>query len=184
MTVNNPTSVIIDGREYPIRNKCDYRVILDCIDALNDTDLPEVDRMRCALYIFYEDVTQLANITEAINQMYNVIRGGEPEPTALAQKPAVMSWKHDFARIAPAVNRVLGYEVRDPDRYVHWYTLLGAYGEIGECTFSTIVSIRMKRMKGKKLDKWEREYLRDHWEQIELPIQLTPEERAEFDAPW
>ena len=34
-----PISVEIDGTEYAIRNKCDYRVVLDVISALNDEEL-------------------------------------------------------------------------------------------------------------------------------------------------
>ena len=47
-----PTVCRIDDKEYPIRNKGDYRVILDTISALDDKDLTENDRIFAALYIF------------------------------------------------------------------------------------------------------------------------------------
>ena len=53
MSWNLPISVEIDGTEYPIRNKCDYRVVLDVIKALNDEDLDMQYRIQCALFIFY-----------------------------------------------------------------------------------------------------------------------------------
>ena len=34
-----PVSVEIDGKEYAIRQKCDYRVVLDVLSALGDVDL-------------------------------------------------------------------------------------------------------------------------------------------------
>ena len=53
MSWNLPISVEIDGTEYAIRNKCDYRVVLDVIKALNDDDLDMQYRIHCALFIFY-----------------------------------------------------------------------------------------------------------------------------------
>ena len=53
MSWDLPISVEIDGTEYPIRNKCDYRVVLDVIKALNDEDLYMQYRIQCALFIFY-----------------------------------------------------------------------------------------------------------------------------------
>lgn len=57
MMWNLPTEAEINGRKYPIRNKCDYRVVLDVIEALNDTELPDREKAYCAMYIFYEDIS-------------------------------------------------------------------------------------------------------------------------------
>ena len=164
-----------------IRNKCDFRVVLDVIEALNDEDLTEQEKIQCALYIFYgEELTKTSNYEEAVKQMFIVINGGEEE-TEQNEKPRLMDWKHDFQQIAPPVSRVLGYDVRTPDRFTHWYTWLGGYMEIGECTFSNIVSIRSKRMKGKKLEKWEEEFYRENRKMIDLPRKLTKEEQEYLD---
>ena len=48
--------------------------------------------------------------------------------------------------------------------------------EIGECTFATIVSIRAKKQKGKKLEKWEEEFYRENYDKVNLPQKLTKEE--------
>ena len=116
--------------------------------------------------------------------MFKVINLGE-EQEEQENKPKLMDWEHDFPQIAPPVSRVLGYSVRDANRYTHWYDFIGAYQEIGgECTFSTIISIRAKRAKGKKLDKWEEEYLREHRKMVELPKKLTTEEKEFLDSAW
>ena len=54
---NLPLTVEIDGKEYVIRNKCDYRVVLDVIAALNDNELEMENRIQCAVFIFYEDLS-------------------------------------------------------------------------------------------------------------------------------
>ena len=51
-----PTSIEIEGRQFPIRNNGDFRVILDCFQALGDTELDARERLLAALIIFYEDI--------------------------------------------------------------------------------------------------------------------------------
>ena len=184
MNYSLPYSVNIDGEKINIRNKCDFRVVLDVIEALNDEDLTEQEKIQCALYIFYgEELTKISNYEEAVKQMLIVVNGGEEEAKQ-TEKPRLMDWKHDFQQIAPPVSRVLGYDVRTPDRFTHWYTWLGGYMEIGECTFQNVVSIRSKRMKGKKLEKWEEEFYRENRKMIDLPQKLTKEEQEFLDSDW
>lgn len=59
---------------------------------------------------------------------------------------------------------------------------MGLFSEIGEGTFATIVSIRDKKAKGKKLDKWELDYYKTHKSTIDLKKTYTDEEEAERDA--
>ena len=179
-----PISVKIDGKEYSIRNKCDYRVVLDVISALNDNDLDIQHRLHCALFIFYEDLSGCQSIETAIKEMFKVINNGDEEAEADGAKPRLMDWEHDFKHLAPPISRILGYDVRMPDKYTHWYSFLGGYMEIGECAFSTIVSIRSKRAKGKKLEKWELEFLREHRQMIDLPQKLTAEEQSLLNSEW
>lgn len=184
MTWDLPLSVEINGESHAIRNKCDYRVVLDVISALNDPELTEEEKIKCALIIFYEKVSKINDFETAVKEMFKIINLGE-EQEEQENKPKLMDWEHDFPQIAPPVSRVLGYSVRDANRYTHWYDFIGAYQEIGgECTFSTIISIRAKRAKGKKLDKWEEEYLREHRKMVELPKKLTTEEKEFLDSEW
>ena len=55
MSWDLPISVEIDGTEYAIRNKCDYRVVLDVIKALNDEDLDMQYRIICVLFFLYRN---------------------------------------------------------------------------------------------------------------------------------
>lgn len=179
-----PIEVEINGEKHPIRNKCDYRVVLDAICALNDNDLTNEEKVKCALYIFYQDISKIEDFDTAVNEMFRIINGGEQEEQTQDNKPQLMDWEHDFPQLAPPINRVLGYDVRTPEKYTHWMSFLGGYQEIGECTFSTIVSIRSKRAKGQKLDKWELDYLREHRKMVELPQKLTAEEQELLNSEW
>lgn len=179
-----PIDVEIDGIKYPIRNKCDYRVVLDVIGALNDNELPDREKVYCALYIFYENISSCPNLEQALNEMLIIINNGEENDSAERQKPQLMDWHHDFKQLAPPISRILGYDVRTPDKYTHWYTFVGGYMEIGECTFQNIVGIRSKIAKGKKLDNWEEEFRRENYKMVELPLRLSAEEQALLDANW
>lgn len=183
MMWNLPLSVEIDGKKYAIRNKCDYRMVLDVIGALNDNELTDQEKAQCALFIFYEDLRGCTNLDKALKEMFIIINNGEEEGQS-SPKPQLMDWHHDFRQLAPPISRILGYDVRMPDKYTHWWTFIGGYMEIGECTFSNIVSIRSKKTKGKKLDKWEEEFCRENRNMVELPLSLTAEEQALLDSDW
>lgn len=178
-----PLTVEIDGIKHNIRNKCDYRVVLDVIEVFKDEELGDNEKAACALIIFYEDVDKIKNREEAAKQMLKVINLGEEE-TEQDNKPKIMDWQHDFQLIAPPVSRVLGYSVRDEKKYTHWYDFIGAYMEIGECQFSSVISIRTKRTKGQKLDKNEEEFYRENKKMIDLPQKLTKEEQEWLDSDW
>ena len=178
-----PVSVEIDGKTHAIRNRCDYRVVLDVISALNDEELTQEQRIQCSLIIFYEKISDIENIEAAMKEMFKVINLGE-EQHEEERKPKLMDWEHDFNHIAPPINRVLGYSVRDENNYTHFYDFIGAYQEIGECSWANIVSVRSKRMKGKPLDKWEREFYNENRKLIDLPHKLTDEEQEWLDSDW
>lgn len=185
-----PLSVSIDGEDFEIDKKCDYRVILDCINFYEDVNLDTATQHQAALVTFYKEPKLITNIDEAVKQMIRVIDCvGEEEFSERPKKqsesqPRLMSWKKDFKFIAPAVSRILGYDVRTPDKYTHWWTFMGAFQEIGECYWSTIISIRRKRLKGQKLEEWEQKVYRDNRHDIDLPQDLTNEERDWLDSDW
>ena len=179
-----PIAVEIDGKSHPIRNKCDYRVVLDVICALNDNELTDEEKVKCALFIFYEDISAIDDFETAIKEMFRIINGGEEQEENHEQKPQLMDWEHDFPQLAPPISRVLGYDVRTPDKFTHWYSFLGGYQEIGECAFATLVSIRSKRAKGKKLEKWEQEFYQEHRKMVDLPKKLTQEEQDFLNSDW
>jgi hypothetical protein len=185
-----PLTVTIDGEEFEIENKCDYRVILDCLTVYEDAELDLVSQHLSAMVIFYKEPVKVKNVEEAIKQMCRVIdcrMDDEMAETAHIEKEQplrLMSWKKDFKFIAPAISRILGYDIRDPNRYTHWWSFMGAYMEIGECPWNTIITIRRKKMKGLKLEEWERKMYQENRADIDLPRNLTNEEREWLDSDW
>ena len=168
-----PTEIEIDGKSYPINKKGDYEVILDIIEVLNDKELSERERAWVALNIFY-DFNLPDDLNKAIEKMFEFINCGETDKTR-PDKKSLMDWNKDFTMIVAPVNRVLGYDIRSAE-YLHWWTLMSAYMEIGECMFQTVVGIRSKKQKNKKLDKWEEEFYNENRSRVDLGADFTKEE--------
>lgn len=182
---NLPVEVRLDDGSYlKIRNDCDYRIVLRCFNALNDEELTMQQRTECCLIIFYENYEKIGenNLEVAVKEMFKIINCGEETDTE--EKPRIMDWEHDFKNLAPPISRVLGYSVRDAKNYTHYYDFIGAYQEIGECVFSTVISIRQKKLKGKRLEKWEEEFYRENRKMIDLPYKLTAEEEEFLNSDW
>lgn len=191
-----PETVEVDGMTFHIRNKCDYKMVLDVINVLNDKELESQQQAEVAVMIFYEDwektfditdETKLKNVvSELIKQMMIIINNGEETNENDAHKPILMNWEKDFKLLVAPISRVLGYDVRTKDKYTHWWTFLAGYMEIGECTFSNVVSIRKKRLQNKKLEKYEQEFYMENRAMIDLPVEtnLTQEEAELLNSDW
>lgn len=182
-----PEALTVDGEEYPIRT--DYRNVLQVFEAFQDPELTQEEKWIVAIYLLFEDfscaddVLQAAedgfSLEEVIKQISWFISAGQPEKQVL-EKPTY-NWMQDEQMIFSAVNKVAGKETRELE-YLHWWTFLGYFNEVGEGTFSFIVGIRNKLNKGKKLEKHEKEFLSHNKELVLLKKPLTKEEQEQEDA--
>lgn len=162
-----PTSVNIDGVECQFNT--DFRDILNIFNILSEPNLLEFERVSIALDLFYKDENYKINIEEAIKIMFAFMSQEEEyeESKDSGSSKPLYDWEQDFNIIIAPINRILGYDIRSKE-YVHWWTFLSAFMEIGECTFSTYVSIRDKLNKNKKLEKYEERLLRENKDKILL----------------
>ena len=94
--------------------------------------------------------------------------------------PRLMSWNQDFSLLAPAINKVAGEEIREKS-YLHWWTFLGYYQEIGDCVFSNYIAIRYKLQKGIPLNKQEKQILHNNRDDVLLQTPLSENEQAQED---
>lgn len=174
-----PTSTVIGGTEYAIRS--DFRAIIDVMGVMADPDIEDEERTVVALSVFYEgfDEMPLRDFEEAVEYMQWFVNGGEKQPSR--KGPKLMDWEQDLPLIIAPVNRVMGQEVRAME-YLHWWTFLAAYREIGDCLFAQVVSIRKKRGKGEKLDKADEKFYRENRDLVDIKLQETASEAAILEA--
>lgn len=185
MNYGLPKTVTVGNVELDIRY--DFRVILTILELLQDPELEDQDKAEAIFELFYMAPEQIRDPKAAVEACYRFIDMGEKQGR---KSPRVMDWEQDFMYIIAPINRVLGKEVREvPYDFesntggLHWWTFMGAYMEIGgDCMFSQIVSIRDKRARGKKLEKYEREWMNRNMSLIEFKHKYTDAENAVASA--
>lgn len=168
-----PETAEIGGTVYNLNT--DFRDIIEIMQYLDDPDRPEYLRWQIAMALFYEGEIPKEHHLEAMEYLASFIAYSSVE-----SKPGsrLLDWDQDAGVIIADVNKVAGIEVRELP-HVHWWTFLSWFAAIGEGQLSTIVSIRDKLRKGKKLEKWEREYYRNNKSRIDLAKKYSADELAE-----
>ena len=174
-----PKSLSVNGIDYPIRS--DYRDCLLILEAFSDVDLSEREKTLVMLKCLYksDDVLKEENIQEACEKAVWFLNCGNTINKPHTSKP-LYDFEQDEQIIFSAVNKVAGTEIRNLE-YLHFWTFLGFFNEIGEGVFSTVVSIRNKRNKGKPLEKWEKEYYQKNKEMIDIQRKYTKREQEQLD---
>lgn len=173
-----PTELEVDGKLYGINS--DFRVMLNIYAAFADPELTDLEKCYVCmknLYVDYEKIPR-KSLKEAADKAYWFAGGGDNAPDDNIRKSKILDWEQDERIIFPAVNKAAGFETRSVP-YLHWWSFLGLFGEIGEGLFSQVVHIREKKAKGKKLEKWEQEFLRENKSLVEIKRKYTKEEREE-----
>ena len=187
-----PEKLIVGDTEYGIRT--DYRNVLQIFEAFSDQELEHGEKWIVAIYLLLEaftcadDVYVAAedgfDVNEAVKQIIWFISAGQ-EPGDKKELPTY-DWAQDEQMIFSAVNKVAGKETRELE-YLHWWTFLGYFNEVGEGTLSFIVGIRSKLNKKKKLEKHEMEFLNNNPGMVRLEKRKTTEEleqEAKYKALW
>ena len=153
-----PMQAELGGVRYAIRS--DYRDVLELLRWLNgqaDPALDQSERWYVAMRLFYPAAG----------------RREQPRPG-----PALMDWQQDAPLIAAGISKAAGQDVRTLP-YLHWWSFLAWFDAIGEGSFATVVAIRDKLRRGKRLENWELDYYRTHRAVVELRGVESAEEQAE-----
>lgn len=153
----------------------DFRDILEIFSYFEDPDLPEYLKWRIALALFYDREIPEAYQQQAMEFLADFLCGGRRDGEKAA--PKLMDWEQDGAVIVAEVNKVAGQEIRALP-FVHWWTFLSWFHAIGEGQLSTLVAIREKLHKGKKLEPYEIEFYRAHKTVVDLKTRYSREELA------
>lgn len=196
-----PLSILINGIDYTIREKCEHRMVLKTIRILKDSDLDEQSKIKLALYNFYQTIYDKVNETEDldgtlakwrmtdneipfIESMYKII-GVVDDETPKENNIVVMDWEHDYDMIVTEVNKILHYDTRDKNIYTHWFTFVSAYRAIDpDSYYGQILQYRIRKKHGKKQSEYDREFYKYNKQAIDLPIKLDSKEQEWLDSDW
>lgn len=171
---NLPYSLEVGGVDYEIRT--DYRVTLDIFCAFNDPDLTDGDKAEIMIkFLYYPEIPPDEDLQEAVEKAGWYLDCGLDHGD-MANKPRTIDWEQDAPIIFPAINKIAGKEVRGREE-VHWWTFNGYFMEISEGLFSQIVGIRQKKAKGQKLEKYERDFIKENKNLVILKTRMSEEEK-------
>lgn len=173
-----PEKLEVNGRFWEI--DADYRNILTILEAFTDEELSDQEKVFICLSRLYNDFEQFedADFQVAYLKACDFISYGSKDDSG-KKKPRLIDWAHDEMLIFPAVNKAAGFEVRAVD-FMHWWTFIGCFQSIdSDSLLGTVLSIRQKHAKGKKLEKWEKEFEQNNYDLCSLKPRKTVEEQME-----
>lgn len=171
-----PRTLNVNGTNYRIRS--DFRDVLAVISAFNDKELSDQEKIYVCMKRLFIDLEKIpkADFSDAYMAATNFIENNmhDNKPS-----PKVVNWEKDEQLIFPAINKVAGQEVRALE-YMHWWTFLGYFQSVDrDDTWGFILTLRQKKAKGKKLEKYEKEFFnanRDLCEVERKETRKTPED--------
>ena len=146
---------------YPI--DADFRNMLHIIAVLQRDDDPLFLRWYVACGLFYCRPVPDEYLPQAARFLADFLKAGAPEPQ---NGESLLDWQADADLIVADINKAAGQEIRSLP-FVHWWTFLGWFHAIGQGQLATVVSIRQKLRRGKKLEDWEREFYRENKARID-----------------
>ena len=178
-----PSSVHVAGLDFDIDTS--YITVLDVLSACNRDDYDKEEKLLYMLMSMVKDFDKLPveHYAECSQRLVEFIDMGEHEENKGKKKPAVMDWEQDAQLIIPEINKQLGngLDVRTMPK-MHWWTFLGYYQSIGESAYTHIIALRTKKAMGKKMEKWEQEYINENPQLFNLKKHLTDKEKADKQA--
>ena len=178
MTWELPTALTVNGTERPINS--DFRDVLTILEAYDDPDLEPSEKVYVCLAVLYADFEDMPreDYGDAYEQATWFLDGGNDRASESRKKARTVDWVQDTPILFPSVNQSAGFEVRSVD-YMHWWTFLGYFMEMQKSTYATVLSLRDKKARGKKLEKWEQEFWSAHKDLCVIRPKLTAEEKEE-----
>lgn len=177
-----PTYCLAGGKKWEMNT--DYRAALDIFRYFNDPEYELDEQWEICLSILYKDydvdnpppdeVTQ-----ELASFAADFLEAGIEPENGNGKKPRLMDWEQDAPIMAAPISAQLGRDVRDPAP-LHFWTFISAYlGISPDCFYSEVISVRHKKAKGKKLEKYEEEFYRANKSIIDLKSKGTKARRSE-----
>ena len=179
LTLTLPKSIKLGEKEYPIRS--DYRVGIRLMQMFEDPELTDSEKLFIAMRVIFKDaIISGIYLQEALEKTVWFLNGGDLNQTSSAgSQRRLYSWNQDLRFIIAAVDKTVGFSVRGK-AFFHWWDFLSAFSEVGESSFSTIVSQRLLKQKGKQTES-DIEWWADNADIAELKVQRSREEQNAVD---
>ena len=167
-----PTSLTIDGADYPINT--DFRACLIIMMAFEDYTLTNFEKQAIMLDLLYQEIPE--NTKEAMKAAVWFLNAGEEEAKGgYGSGMRLYSFEKDAKYIYSAINQSHGIDLTNIE-YLHWWKFVYMFLDLNkDCFFTQMLYYRKQRAKG-KLTKEELSYCNEIKDILDLPQYHTPEE--------
>ena len=174
-----PTSVLINGVEYPIRSN--FRTMIRLEELLQDPDVDEQDRVWLALRLFYPEIPE--DTDKAVDQLLWFYRCDKQEN--LYQKKArkrkvkrtdrIYDFQYDDDYIYAAFMSQYHLDLHEVE-YLHWWKFRAMFNSLNDDTqFVKIMEYRAVELD--KVPKEKRAFYKRMKQLYALPLSQSEEER-------
>ncbi len=179
LTLTLPNSIKLGEKEYSIRS--DYRAGIRLMQMFENPELTDSEKLFIAMRVIFKDAAiPRVYLQEALEKTVWFLNGGElNQASSAGSQKRLYSWNQDLRFIIAAVDKTVGFSVRGK-AFFHWWDFLSAFSEVGESSFSTIVSQRLLKQKGKQTES-DIEWWAENADIAELKIQRSKEEQDAVD---
>jgi len=173
-----PEELEVGSKKYKINS--DFRPCTSILEIFEKNDLTEQEKVEVMVGILYEDEIPDSYFIEAAEKAVWFLNCGIDNGTSSGggvDYGRLYSWEQDARFIIPSIDRVLGFSSRRAE-HLHWWEFIGAFMEVGECTFTTLVHQRKLKKTGKQT-KSDKEWWMENKDIAELKLEslLTLEEQ-------
>lgn len=170
-----PTAVEIDGEIYKIDT--DFRNCINIILAFEDPQLLIQEKQMIMIELLYEQIPDdYTKAAEMAVKFLNMGEEGSEESGNHVSEPRVYSFSKDAKYIYSAFKQSHNIDL-ETIKYMHWWKFCYLFADLGECTFTRLIDLRSRKVKG-KLTKEERQYCAQNQNIIDLPQIYTDDEIA------
>ncbi len=180
-----PKTLTVNGKERAINY--DWVTCYNIMSMLQDTDFKEHEKTYGVMDMLFCDGAgsfteeELSDaVEEAVAFLDGPFHRVEDNGSVKKNEPTkLIDWQQDEPIIMSAIISSVGFDIRT-DSSMHWWTFLSFFSEIpAKSTFSFVINIREKVFKGKKLEAYEKDFVKKNKNLIYFNTkkQLTAEER-------
>lgn len=164
----------------------DFRIGIQIFQVLNDSELTEIEQIYKACELLFdadgvEQFPDMHTMQEGIQWFLSGWYTDNPVNSSKKDRKDV-DYDIDQWRIFSAFLTQFGINLNETD--MHFWVFMGLLSTLEECAFTRIVDIRTKKIdpKMKPSDKEELRKVKERYSLEQVEEQMTPQEKAEYDA--
>lgn len=169
---------------YPINS--DFRIGIQIFQIMNDSELSEMEQFykSCELLFDVDGAEQPPDMQTMQDGIRWFLSGWYTDNPVNDEKKdrKDMDYDIDQWRIFSAFLTQFGINLNEAD--MHFWVFMGLLSTLNECAFTRVVDIRTKKIdpKMKPSDKAEFKKVKERYALEEVEEQMTPQEKADYDA--